>query len=859
MPWKKQITSGKWHLNNNNDNADESSQHLISPNNNNNNVSSSSNNNNDHNIDVISNNMQMMSLSSPGMVTNIIHGVKPSTIVNSDDNSSVELEVETGVENDFTSNNKDMSLIRRVSLSSSSSSGSSTSSSSNESTTAIIYETLDDIICRIENKDLVNSYKVQIQQNQEKLQQQLDQDGIESIGNDSYNSGELTKSCSMNGSIEQECSSSRGVVDQRQHANALNKFLSSPSPTNWESLVCSMKHRSQSPWGDGEFAVINVLDNEEEEGSVVSDFDDSIEENKYAFINKYLKQQADNSGRAEIELCTTAGREVEASSTVAREEEPPLETAAEPENDETQVGVEAATNNETVDSSPSTIDGEEGIYKKLTKRNTIYQSISMYKMKMKSLTRQCRGYKKESYSTIPTLEIKSRGFSDDIAIQRLQVPSSVTIIDKRAYGNCPNLTDVILSDSIEVIRDSAFLSCRALERINIPSTVKTIGAGVFAHTKLSSVDLPDSIQSIGRACFFECRHLTNIRIPPLVKRLPRKVFQHNLFLFSVEIPENVNHVNITCFDGCASLRNIAFPSSASLSGEHTMYQDDNDVLWHLIMHCKDLLEVYQSTPPQFKLQPMKKALMNRFDNLPIHEILYYQSYYPLETVLERLDQAMNLKKTNRVLSATYQGLLGIDWLGMTPLHILVCSKRQRLELYQVIVERYPQNLITKDKFGAEPLLYAIWGSAPSEVLQFLADNYKSKYPDYELDWYGMVRTLASSPSTQVLHNLFDIQDTYFPDQKICGWSNLIDEMWNKLCAEIGVFYGQVSVEVFRFVFRRAISSRLDRIGLKRRMSICDQIDAIPDEVEPDYTSIFPFLVYVPIWPCMSMIIKFYRR
>jgi len=212
--------------------------------------------------------------------------------------------------------------------------------------------------------------------------------------------------------------------------------------------------------------------------------------------------------------------------------------------------------------------------------------------------------------------------------------------------------------------------------------------------------------------------------------------------------------------------------------------------------------------------------MNRFDGLPIHEILYYQSYYPLEAVLERLDEAMkNQKRTNRVLSTTYQGLLGVDWLGMTPLHILACSKRQSLELYQVIVEHYPRNLITKDKFGAEPLLYAIWGSAPSEIVQYLAESYKSKHPDYELDWYGMVRTLAKAPSTRVLHKLFDTKESFFPDQKIRRWTILIDEIAITI---------RVSIEVFRFIFRRVISSKVDRIGLKRRMCIYDQIDAIPD-------------------------------
>jgi hypothetical protein len=41
-----------------------------------------------------------------------------------------------------------------------------------------------------------------------------------------------------------------------------------------------------------------------------------------------------------------------------------------------------------------------------------------------------------------------------------------------------------------------------------------------------------------------------------------------------------------------------------------------------------------------------------------------------------------------------------DCLGMTPLHILSCSTVQCLELYQLIIDKYPENLIVEDEWGA---------------------------------------------------------------------------------------------------------------------------------------------------------------
>jgi hypothetical protein len=136
------------------------------------------------------------------------------------------------------------------------------------------------------------------------------------------------------------------------------------------------------------------------------------------------------------------------------------------------------------------------------------------------------------------------------------------------------------------------------------------------------------------------------------------------------------------------------------------------------------------------------GLQHRFDGLPIHRIVYYQSYH--EGVLQRLVAAMNTRsgqgRTLRVkldLTGNQQ-----DCLGMTPLHILACSSVHNLELYRLIVEKYPTNLVTIDRWGALPLLYAFWGAAPNEIIYFLLESYHSLYPGYVFNWTMMVETMA---------------------------------------------------------------------------------------------------------------------
>jgi hypothetical protein len=65
-----------------------------------------------------------------------------------------------------------------------------------------------------------------------------------------------------------------------------------------------------------------------------------------------------------------------------------------------------------------------------------------------------------------------------------------------------------------------------------------------------------------------------------------------------------------------------------------------------------------------------------------------------------------------------------------------------LEIYRVIIENYPTNLIIEDGWGAVPLLYAFWGAAPTEIIQFLLKSYQSFYPDHVFNWTMMVETIG---------------------------------------------------------------------------------------------------------------------
>jgi hypothetical protein len=231
----------------------------------------------------------------------------------------------------------------------------------------------------------------------------------------------------------------------------------------------------------------------------------------------------------------------------------------------------------------------------------------------------------------------------------------------------------------------------------------------------------------------------------------------------------MREIGIKAFCNCYCLRNVAFPPNAIIDDyifnyEENNFEDDED---HDVM--TDLQQLFSSE------LNLIRALQHRFDRLPIHKLVYYQSYH--QGMLQRLIDAMNTRSGQ---SRTLRSKLDPtgnqqDCLGMTPLHILACSSVHDLEVYRVIVENYPTNLITEDRWGALPLLYAFWGATPAEIILFLVESYQSLYPGYEFNWTMMVETMGRTDTPKEnIERVLHVRLMHFHDQSI-DWEYLLDE------------------------------------------------------------------------------------
>ena len=400
-----------------------------------------------------------------------------------------------------------------------------------------------------------------------------------------------------------------------------------------------------------------------------------------------------------------------------------------------------------------------------------------------------------------------RAFQWCQSLHTINIPSGITAIELGALWDCSSLKVVSLPEGLESIGVSAFCYCKSLESVTFPSSLRFLGIESFEGCKvLNEIHIPDTIQSIEERAFCDC-NFTNFRLPPLLTNVDISIVGYNDCLVSLEVSENL----VACTARgrrlrLESLRNVTLPNEA----EPEIFENIADLL------------------VAFPDGNGVEVLKHRFDDLPIHKICYYQSYHDCEATMQHLKREFN--ESNETGKKQ-------DCLGMTPLHILACSTKPTVEMYRLLIDKYPETLIMKDKWGDIPLLYAIWCNAPTDVVGLFVESYKSNHPSYEFDWKGMILTLTKRKvSLANIQRLVNTQRKSFPDQE-CDMQGLVMELSAsdtraevERRSHININALSTSIETFRYLLRLSISKRLDSLAVRRWLNeLENNISTFPDD------------------------------
>jgi len=187
------------------------------------------------------------------------------------------------------------------------------------------------------------------------------------------------------------------------------------------------------------------------------------------------------------------------------------------------------------------------------------------------------------------------------AIERIDIPESVTAIGDNAASSCNRLRSITLPASVTTIGNSAFSNCNNLTSINIPANVTTIGQNAFSSCGFVSIEIPSSVTTIGSYAFSSCNNLISINIPASVETIGQGAFSwcnsltgitvdggnpnytsDNGILYdkaktqllavprkisgTISIPSGVTSIGESAFSGCSDLDSITLPNSVTSIG-----------------------------------------------------------------------------------------------------------------------------------------------------------------------------------------------------------------------------------------------------------------------------------------------------
>lgn len=137
-----------------------------------------------------------------------------------------------------------------------------------------------------------------------------------------------------------------------------------------------------------------------------------------------------------------------------------------------------------------------------------------------------------------------------------------TLIDRNAFEECSQLTDIVIHDGVTEIGTNAFGNCSNLKSVFMPNSVNLLGNRVFYYcSKMTDITLSSGITTLTKSLFEECHALKTIVIPDSVTSVGEQTFIYCYQLENVTMSSNLEVVDYLAFNETPKLKELNLPIS----------------------------------------------------------------------------------------------------------------------------------------------------------------------------------------------------------------------------------------------------------------------------------------------------------
>lgn len=194
-------------------------------------------------------------------------------------------------------------------------------------------------------------------------------------------------------------------------------------------------------------------------------------------------------------------------------------------------------------------------------------------------------------------KIEGYAFQNCKALKEAVIPETVTSLGEGVFKNCTSLEKVTLPDAITQMPNQMFSGCTNLTSFNFPAQLTTIGNDVFYNSnalqgdvvlpqsvkvikhsafqncdRMKSITFPDELTTLEYEALYGCDSLQTIVFPKHLTTIPRNICGYCRQLQSVTFPEDVETIEAWAFQYCGYDETLTLPATLKTVKDHAFYR-----------------------------------------------------------------------------------------------------------------------------------------------------------------------------------------------------------------------------------------------------------------------------------------------